>query len=100
MHSTIKLSLARIPTMLIMNKPPDNSALATLVSLEDRLQRLEWYLSGSDEVEDTLQRVAEQGRDRTVQARLAGLESSLERLSAQSPTVNTLLQLRMSVPEV
>jgi len=83
-----------------MNKPPDNSALATLVSLEDRLQRLEWYLSGSDEVEDTLQRVAEQGRDRTVQARLAGLESSLERLSAQSPTVNTLLQLRMSVPEV
>lgn len=100
MHSTIKLSLARIPTTLIMNKPPDNSALATLVSLEDRLQRLEWYLSGSDEVQDTLQRVAEQGRDRTVQARLAGLESSLERLSAQSPTVNTLLQLRMSVPEV
>lgn len=70
------------------------TALATLDSLEARLQKVHWYLSGSEEVEDTLKQVAAQGRDDTVQARLARLENNLGKLSSRSPVVRDLLKLR------
>lgn len=72
------------------------TALETLDMLEERICRVEWYLSGSDDVADTLQRVADQGKDSTVQARLSRLENDLSRLSSKSPEVSELLRLRQS----
>ena len=82
-----------------MSETATKTALATLNSLEARLQKVQWYLSGSDEVEDTLQGVNAQGQDYTVQARLARLENSLGKLSSRSSVVRDLLKLR-SYPSV
>ena len=82
-----------------MSNALDETALLTLISLEDRLRRLEWYLSGADEAEERLQQVVNSGRENTVPTRLARLESSLVRLSAQWPTVDALLRLRESFCE-
>ena len=70
------------------------TALATLESLEARLQKVQWYLCGSAEVEDALRGVTAQGQDYTVQARLARLENELGKLSSKSPVVRDLLKLR------
>lgn len=77
-----------------MNETATATALATLDSLEARLQKVQWYLSGSNEMEDTLQGVVAQGQDYTVQARLARLENNLGKLSSRSPVVRDLLKLR------
>lgn len=77
-----------------MSGTATTTALATLISLEARLQKVQWYLSGSDEAEDTLQGVVAQGQDGTLQARLAGLENELGKLSSRSPVVRDLLRLR------
>lgn len=82
-----------------MSETTTRTALATLDSLEARLQKVQWYLSGSDEVEDTLQGVIVQGQDYTVQARLARLENNLSKLSSRSSVVQDLLKLR-SYPSV
>ena len=82
-----------------MSETATKTALATLNSLEARLQKVQWYLSGSDEVEDTLQGVIAQGQDYTVQARLARLENNLGKLSSRSSVVRDLLKLR-SYPSV
>ncbi len=81
-----------------MSEPATKTALATLDSLEARLQKIQWYLSGSDEAEDTLQKVTAQGQDYTVQARLARLEHDLGRLSSNSPVVADLLRLSERCP--
>ena len=73
-----------------------STALETLDALESRIQRVEWYLSGSDEVEDALQEVSAQGRDQTVQSRLARLENNLGKLSSSSQVVSGLLRLCQS----
>lgn len=70
------------------------TALATLDSLEARLQKVQWYLSGTDHVEDVLQKVIAQGQDYTVQVRLARLKNNLGKLSSRSPVVRDLLNLR------
>lgn len=80
-----------------MSSDSDEFALASLNSLEDRLRRVEWYLSGDDDPANTLQHVANQGPDETVQARLARLERNLNELSTRSPEINDLLKLRMAV---
>lgn len=77
-----------------MSENPTQTALATLDSLQARLQRVEWYLSGSDEAEDILRGVTAQGPDHSVQARLARLENGLRKLSLKSPVVRDLLKLR------
>ncbi|CAF9924978.1 hypothetical protein IMSHALPRED_006342 [Imshaugia aleurites] len=70
-----------------MSETATKTALATLQSLEARLQKVQWYLSGSgsDEVEDTLRGVRAQGQDHTVQARLARLKNNLGKLCASYP---------------
>ena len=83
---------------LTMSELQGRTAIETLDSLESRLQRIEWHLSGSDEVEEVLQNVVTQGKDYTVQARLARLESNLGKLSSRSPVVRQLLQLRQYFP--
>ena len=71
-------------------------ALETLDALESRLQRVAWYLSGDNEVGEVLQNVKAEGRDQTVQARLARLENNLGKLSSRSPEARELLGLCMS----
>lgn len=79
-----------------MSETSTKTALATLDSLQARLQKVQWYLSGNDEVVDdtTLQGVRAEGHDCTVQHRLARLENGLGKLSSRSPVVRDLLQLR------
>ena len=76
-----------------MTQTFDSTALATLNSLEDRIEKIEWYLSGSNEAADVLQHVVDQGRDNTVKARLGRLESNLDRLTVRSPVLDSLLKL-------
>ncbi len=81
----------------------DNStkiALETLDALESRLQRVGWYLSGENEVGEVLQKVKAEGRDQTVQARLARLENNLGKLSSRSPEVRELLKLCKSASPI
>lgn len=68
-------------------------ALETLDALESRLQRVNWYLSGDNEEGGVLQNVKGEGRDQTVQARLARLENDLGKLSSRSHEVRELLNL-------
>ena len=68
-------------------------ALETLDALESRLQRVVWYLSGENEVGGLLHKVKVEGRDQTVQARLARLENNLGKLSSRSHEVHQLLRL-------
>ena len=80
-----------------MSETATKTALATLDSLQARLQKVQWYLSGNDEVEDildTLEGVTAQGQDYTVKARLARLENNLGKLSSRWPVVRDLLRLR------
>ena len=76
-----------------MGDGPTKIALETLDALESRLQRVVWYLSGEDEVGDLLHKVKAEGKDQTVQARLARLENNLGKLSSRSHEVYQLLSL-------
>lgn len=77
-----------------MSETGIKTALVTLASLDARLQKVQWYLSGSDEADDILRGVISQGRDHTIQTRLARLESNLSKLCSRSPVVRDLLKLR------
>lgn len=79
-----------------MSSDSDKAALATLDSLENRLRKVEWYMSGSDNAAGPLQQVASQGKDSTVQARLARLENNMQNLSTTSPDIDKLVKLRQS----
>ena len=76
-----------------MSETPTKTAQATLDSLESRLRKVQWYLSGSDgdKVEDTLRGLT---ADDTVHARLVRLEKDLGKLSSRSSVVQDLLKLR------
>ena len=75
-----------------MSETPTKTVQATLDSLEARLRKVQWYLSGSDDnqVEDTLRQAR---ADDTVQARLVRLEKDLGKLSSRSPVVRDILKL-------
>ena len=80
-----------------MDNNSNKTAFETLSSLGDRLRRLEWYLSGTDEAGSTLQQVVDQGKNNTVQVRLGKLENDLDGLSARSPAAHGLLKLSAPV---
>ena len=69
------------------------TASETVNLLQFRLQRIEHYLTGSDNGQEQLQKVAAQGRDHAVFARLAKAEHGLARLASESPLVHDLLSL-------
>ena len=69
------------------------TASETVNLLQFRLQRIEHYLTGSDDHQDQLQKVAAQGRDHAVLARLAKAEHGLAHLASESPLVHDLLSL-------
>ena len=75
-----------------MSETPTKIVQATLDSLEARLRKVQWYLSGSDDnqVEDTLRQAR---ADDTVQARLVRLEKDLGKLSSRSAVVRDILKL-------
>ena len=83
--------------VLEMSNGSTKIALETLDALESRLQRVGWYLSGDNEVGEVLQNVKAEGRDQTVQARLARLENNLGKLSSRSHEVRELLDLCKSI---
>ena len=69
------------------------TASETVNLLQFRLQRIEHYLTGSDNGQEQLQKVAAQGRDHAVFARLAKAEHGLAHLASESPLVHDLLSL-------
>ena len=79
--------------VLEMTDSSTRIALETLDALESRLQRVNWYLSGDNEEGEVLQNVKAEGRDQTVQARLARLENDLGKLSSRSHEFRELLNL-------
>ncbi|KAI4199923.1 MAG: hypothetical protein LQ350_004275 [Teloschistes chrysophthalmus] len=81
-----------------MTQNPANSALDMLDDLQHRLQRLEFFLSGSDDPQKPLEAVISKGRDHTITTRLAGLERKLSSMSEQSPIIHDLLQLQAAHP--
>lgn len=86
----------------------DATTLATLASLEHRLQRLTFYLSGeapshpdaaSDSAIDAvLSKATSNGPDATAQARLSALEFKFAKLASQSDAVKQLLDLGRQLP--
>ena len=85
----------------------DATALSTLNALEQRLDRLTFYLCGDDggksyeargssEESRSLHAAASPGGAASAQARIAALENKLSRLASRSTAVRELLQLRMS----
>lgn len=77
-----------------MTRNTPDAALAMLDDLQYRLQRLEFFLSGSDDPQKPLEAVISRGRDHTITSRLARLERKLISMSEQSPIIHDLLQLR------
>lgn len=82
-----------------MSQDMSVTACAMLDDLHHRLQRLEFFLSGSDDPQQTLEASIAKGRDHTITARLANLERTLSSMSEQSPVIHDLLQLRESTSQ-
>ncbi len=84
-----------------MASPPqtDATALATLTALENRLQRLTFYLTGSSTTTELPPHFQDQlnRKERTPspQTRLAELEAQLVQLAEKRPGIRKLLELRM-----
>ena len=69
------------------------TASETVNLLQFRLQKIEHYLTGSSDSQEQLQKVAAEGRDHAVFARLAKAEHRLAHLASESPLVHDLLSL-------
>ncbi|KAI4117766.1 MAG: hypothetical protein LQ345_002074 [Seirophora villosa] len=71
-------------------------AVTTLENLQHRLQRLEYFISGSDKPQEPLEAVISNGREHNIMSRLAKLEHVLYSLGERSPIIHELLQLQLS----
>ncbi|KAI4208330.1 MAG: hypothetical protein LQ348_000254 [Seirophora lacunosa] len=71
-------------------------AVTTLENLQHRLQRLEYFISGSDKPQEPLEAVISNGREHNIMSRLAKLEHTLYSLGERSPIIHELLQLQLS----
>ncbi|KAG7009498.1 hypothetical protein G7Y79_00002g006130 [Physcia stellaris] len=72
----------------------------TIDLLQYRLQRIQYYLTGSEDSLEPLQKLAAQGREHGVLAQLAKVERDLARLSSKSPLVHQLLSLYATYPDL
>lgn len=91
----------KIPTSSVTNMAQETcdthgTGITTLENLQYRLQRLEYFISGSDNAQEPLEAVISKGREHNITSQLAKLEKTLHSLSEQSPIIDELLQLRMS----
>ena len=73
--------------------PENKCTLETIDLLQYRLQRIEYYLTGSDDGHQQLQNAAAKGRDHGIQARITQAENHLARIASQSPLAHDLLSL-------
>ncbi|RPB05214.1 hypothetical protein L873DRAFT_1825368 [Choiromyces venosus 120613-1] len=79
----------------------DKVAEETIHSLETRLRRIEFVLSGtSEDPISELFALRNAGRENSVQARLAALEHDLEKLCRESSTVKEMIDLHKNYPEI
>ena len=69
----------------------ESRMVSSLDLLKDRLDQVEWLLTGSDHAHHTVQDSIDMTRSVTTQ--LADLESRLSKLSSRSPVVRDLLRL-------
>ena len=77
-----------------MTDDSEHTARATVDLLEQRLRRIEYFLTGHDPAHESLQDAASKGNDCTVLTRLSKIESNLVKLASDLPVVNDLLRLR------
>ncbi|PUU78847.1 hypothetical protein B9Z19DRAFT_1083131 [Tuber borchii] len=84
-----------------MAKTLDKVAEETVHSLETRLRRIEFVLSGTSEdpISD-LFALRTAGRENSVHARLAALEHDLAKLCRKSTTVKEMIDLYKNYPEI
>ncbi|KAI4094354.1 MAG: hypothetical protein Q9206_000321 [Seirophora lacunosa] len=75
-------------------------AVTTLENLQHRLQRLEYFISGSDKPQEPLEAVISNGREHNIMSRLAKLEHTLYSLGERSPIIHELLQLQAAYPSI
>ncbi|KAL8974036.1 MAG: hypothetical protein Q9197_001732 [Variospora fuerteventurae] len=76
------------------------TGITTLENLQYRLQRLEYFISGSDNAQEPLEAVISKGREHNITSQLAKLEKTLHSLSEQSPIIDELLQLQATYPSL
>lgn len=76
-----------------MTDDTERTAKGTVNLLEQRLRRIEFFLSGHDHAQESLHKAATEGKDRTVLTRLSEVEDNLAKLASNSPVVNDLLKL-------
>ena len=74
-----------------MSQEAEKTAKSTLESLRERLNKVQWYLTGGDHNDHGAQ--AMEDKVVSVQTQLANLERSLGTLSSKSPVVRELLRL-------
>ena len=77
-----------------MTQNSHGTALATLDDLQYRLQRLEYFISGSDDAHEPLTAAVSKGREHSITARLSKLEHTLHSMSERSLVIYELLKLR------
>lgn len=75
-------------------KGGEGTALETIALLETRLQRLEFYTTGSSGPGESIEGGSPQEKQENVQARLQRIEAGLQQLAAQSQVVRDILNLR------
>ncbi len=76
-----------------MTDDTEQTARETVDLLEQRLRRIEYFLTGHDPAQEPLQEAAAEGKNRTVLTRLSKVENDLAELATNSPVVNDLLKL-------
>ncbi|KAL8926230.1 MAG: hypothetical protein Q9208_003133 [Pyrenodesmia sp. 3 TL-2023] len=74
------------------------SALASLDNLQYRLRRLEYFISGSDNAQESLAAVVSKSREYNITSRLTKLEHTLHSISVKFPIIEELLQLEAAYP--
>ena len=76
-----------------MTDDTERTARETVDLLEQRLRRIEYFLTGHDPAQEPLQEAAADRKDRTVLTHLSQVGQNLTKLASKSPTVNDLLKL-------
>ena len=76
-----------------MTDDTEQTAKETVDFLEQRLRRIEYFLTGQDPAHESLQEVAAEGKDRTVLTRLSEIEHNLSKLASGSPVISDLLKI-------
>ncbi|KAL8900419.1 MAG: hypothetical protein Q9207_005709 [Kuettlingeria erythrocarpa] len=72
-----------------------DTTISTVNNLQYRLQRLEYFISGSDDAQEPLAAVVSKGREHNIRSRIAKLKRTLHSISDKYPVIQELLRLGM-----